>query len=94
MAAVVSFVKNSVFSMHENPCEEMETSHLLDPIDIQDIKLFAFDEEGKVVARPGASAWEIERVAETVKRLKPNEHAALTEERRKAGSKVSALINK
>lgn len=73
-------------------CEEAETAYLLDPIDIEDVRLLVFDEEGKAVARPGASAWEVLRVAETVQRLKLNEHAVLAEERRKVWNKVSGLI--
>lgn len=79
-------------STYDNPCEEMETAYLLDPIDIEDVKLLAFDEEGKAIACPGASDWEKQRVAETVRRLKLNEHAALTDERRKVWMKVSRLI--
>ncbi|HUM94525.1 MAG TPA: hypothetical protein PLU26_08600, partial [Candidatus Competibacter sp.] len=54
--------------------------------------LIMFDEEGKVVPRPDASEWEQERVRETVKRLKLNEHVALTEARRKIWQQVNGLI--
>lgn len=81
-------------STYANQCEEAETPYLLDPIDIEDVKLLVFDEEGKAVARPDASAWEAERVAETIQRLKLNEHAALAEERRKIWAKVSALMSR
>lgn len=74
-------------------CEEEETAYLLDPIDIEDVKLLAFDEEGKVIARPDASDWEARRVEVTAERLKLNEHPALPEERRKVWSSVSCLIN-
>lgn len=79
-------------STYANQCEEAETAYLLDPIDIEDVKLLVFDEEGKAIARPGASGWEAQRVTETVQRLKLNEHAALAEERRKVWAKVSGLI--
>jgi hypothetical protein len=82
----------SLRSSYEKRCEESETGYLLDPIDIDDVKLLAFDEEGKAVPVPGASDWETCRVTETVRRLKLNEHEALTEERRKIWAKVSDLI--
>ena len=65
---------------------------ICNPIDIEDVKLLIFDEEGKAVARANASEWERQRVEETVKRLKLNEHVALAEERRKVWGKVSDLI--
>ncbi len=37
----------SLRSSYEKRCEESETGYLLDPIDIDDVKLLAFDEEGK-----------------------------------------------
>lgn len=42
---------------------------------------------------PGSSAWEQERVNETVKRLKLNEHAPLAEARRKVWQQVDRLID-
>lgn len=57
-----------------------------------DVTLIMFDEEGKVIPRPDASEWEQERVRETVKRLKLNEHVALAEARRKIWQKVDGLI--
>jgi hypothetical protein len=41
---------------------------------------------------PGISPWEQERVIETVKRLKLNEHVPLAEARRKVWQKVDGLI--
>ncbi len=55
--------------------------------------LIAFDEEGKVIPMPGSSAWEQERVNETVKRLKLNEHGPLAEARRKVWQQVDRLID-
>lgn len=81
-------------STYARQCEEAETAYLLDPIDIEDVNLLIFDEEGKAAARPNASAWETQRVIETIERLKLNEHAALAEERRKVWTKVSNLIGK
>ena len=83
----------SLCSTYSNPCEESESRYLLDPIDDDDVSLIAFDEEGKVIPIPNASAWERKRVEETVKRLKLNEHAQLAEERRKIWQKVENLIN-
>ncbi len=82
----------SLCSTYAAPCEESETRYLLDPIDDDDVSLIAFDEEGKVIPIPGASAWEQERVNETVKRLKLNEHVPLAEARRKLWQKVDGLI--
>lgn len=82
----------SACSTYAHQCEETETAYLLDPIDIEDVKLLAFDEEGKAVAEPKASEWEKQRVAQTVERLKLNEHAALAEERRKKWNRVNELI--
>jgi hypothetical protein len=79
-------------STFAHQCEENETAYLLDPIDIEDVKLLVFDEEGKAVARSDASEWEKQRVAQSVERLKLNEHAILAEERRKVWAKVSNLI--
>lgn len=83
----------SLCSTYTAPCEESETRYLLDPIDDDDVSLIAFDEEGKVMPMPGASAWEKERVYETVKRLKLNEHARLAEARRKVWQQVDWLID-
>lgn len=73
-------------------CEEAEIPYLIDPIDEDDVNLLAFDEKGDVIAKPGCSEWDKERVSETVKRLKLNEHAALSDERRKVWHKVDNLI--
>jgi hypothetical protein len=75
-------------------CEEAETPYLLDPVDEYDVSLLAFDEEGKAVAAPGTSAWEVLRVEESVLRLKLNEHVALSEERRKIWQKMDRNIQK
>lgn len=84
--------QNSLCSTYSAPCEESETRYLLDPIDDDDVSLIAFDEEGKVVPAPGSSAWEQQRVEETVKRLKLNEHVPLAEARRKVWQKLDGLI--
>ncbi len=83
----------SQVSCYGHRCEEMEAAYFLDPIDIDDVKLLAFDEEGKAIPAPGTSPWEQKRVVETVLRLKLNEHEALTEARRKVWVKVTNLIN-
>lgn len=82
----------SLCSTHAQPCEESETRYLLDPIDDDDVALIAFDEEGKVIPMPGSSTWEQDRVIETVRRLKLNEHAPLAEARRKIWEQVDRLI--
>ena len=56
------------------------------------VALIAFDEEGKVIPMPGISEWEQQRVNETVKRLKLNEHVPLAEARRKVWQQVDKLI--
>lgn len=82
----------SLYSTYDLRCEESESHYLLDPIDIDDVNLLAFDEEGKAIAAPGVSAWDESRVDQTIKRLKLNEHLALTEERKKVWQKMSKAI--
>ncbi|TDU23893.1 uncharacterized protein (TIGR02646 family) [Chromohalobacter marismortui] len=82
----------SLCSTYDEPCEESETRYLIDPIDDDDVGLIAFDEEGKIIPVPDISLWEQERVTETVKRLKLNEHVALAEARRKVWQKLDLLI--
>jgi len=84
--------QGSLCSSYTAQCEESEYRYLIDPIDDDDVSLIAFDEEGKVIPTPSASDWERERVIETAKRLKLNEHVPLTEERRKVWQKVDRLI--
>jgi hypothetical protein len=79
-------------STSAKPCEESETRYLLDPINAYDVGLLAFDEEGKVAPAADTSEWEQQRVAETIKRLKLNQHVPLAEERRKVWNKVDGLI--
>jgi len=82
----------SLSSTFAAQCEESGESYLIDPIDEEDVKLMAFDEGGDAIPVPGCSEWERERVEVTVKRLKLNEHPALTDERRKIWQKVDNLI--
>lgn len=82
----------SLCSTYNMRCEESEVHYLLDPIDSDDVNLLAFDEEGKAIAAPGVSVWDESRVDETIKRLKLNEHEALTEERKKVWQKMSRAI--
>ncbi len=84
--------QGSLCSTYAAPCEESEARYLLDPIDDDDVSLIAFDEEGKVIPAPGVSDWEQQRVQETVKRLKLNEHVPLAEARRKVWQRVDGLI--
>lgn len=85
--------QGSLCSAFNARCEASEARYLLDPIDDDDVDLIAFDEEGNVIPMPGTSGWDQERVTETVKRLKLNEHAPLTEARRKVLQKVNAVID-
>lgn len=83
----------SVCASYANQCEEMEVCYFLDPIDIEDVKLVAFDEEGNLVPNPHASDWEKQRVEQTALRLKLNEHDQLPEERRKVWVRTTKWIN-
>jgi uncharacterized protein (TIGR02646 family) len=84
--------RGSQCSTYAHQCEDAETPYLLDPIDADDVSLIAFDEEGKVIPLANATDWDKERVEETVKRLKLNEHVPLCEERRKIWQRVDKLI--
>ena len=84
--------EGSLCSTYSCQCEESESRYLLDPIDVNDVGLLAFDEEGRAVPVPGASEWEEQRVVETVKRLKLNEHVPLAEARRKVWQQIDGLI--
>ncbi len=84
--------QGSLCSTFAARCEESEIPYLLDPIDDDDVSLIAFDEEGKLIPMPGSSQWEQNRVCETVKRLKLNEHVQLTEARRDVWQTVNGLI--
>ena len=83
----------SLCSTYALRCEESEIAYLLDPVDIHDVNLLAFDEEGRAVAAPGISAWERDRVTETVKCLKLNAHLPLAEARRKIWGDVTKLVD-
>jgi uncharacterized protein (TIGR02646 family) len=85
-------IAGSRCSTYGDRCEDYEHPYLIDPIVAGDVSLIAFDEEGKVVAVPGASNEDQERVRETVNRLKLNEHTPLAEERRKVWQKVDRRI--
>lgn len=85
--------QGSPCSSYAGPDRDLESPYLLDPIKDADVALLAFDEEGKAVPAPGTSRWERERVSETVKRLKLNEHVPLAEARRKLWQKVDRLIS-
>jgi uncharacterized protein (TIGR02646 family) len=84
----------SLVSEYTNQCEDSETPYLLDPTNLYDVLLIAFDEEGKVIPTPTEDIiqWEVQRVEETIKRLKLNEHEVLTEGRRKVWQDVSREI--
>jgi len=74
-------------------CEESEAHYLLDPIKKTDAGLIAFNEEGNAIPAPNIEPWDVERVEESIKRLKLNEHDALPEQRRKIWQKVSNAID-
>lgn len=80
-------------STYTHRCEDAEAALFLDPINAADVTLLAFDEEGKAIAVPGASEWECRRVAESVKRLKLDEHVPLAEARRGTWQHVTRLID-
>ena len=82
----------SLCSTFNNQCEESETPYLLDPTDPDDVNLIAFDEEGNAIPAPGISVWDAQRVGETIRRLKLNEHEPLAEERRKIWQTISREI--
>lgn len=84
--------KDSKCSTFRARCEESEAPYLLDPIRRADTDLLAFDEEGNAIAAPGANDWEKERVDESIRRLKLNDHDALPQERRRIWQKVSEAI--
>ena len=84
--------EGSLCSTAANRCEESESIYLLDPANAVDVTLIAFDEEGKVIPASDDAEWDRQRVMETVKRLKLNEHSMLTEERRKVWQRMSTLI--
>ena len=83
----------SIVSAYDRPCEESEEPYLLDPTDPDDVELLAFDEEGKAIPAPGIAHWEQERVEVTIERLKLNEHAPLSEERRKIWQRMVMEID-
>jgi hypothetical protein len=83
----------SLCSAYTHQCEESETPYLIDPVNDEDVASLAFDEEGKITPAPGISAWDLERVNETIKRLKLNEHEPLSEARRKVWQQVDCLID-
>jgi hypothetical protein len=82
----------SIISTYDNPCEESETPYLLDPTDAYDVVLIGFNEEGLAIPAPGITEWEQERVLETIKRLKFNEHELLPTERQKKWQNMAREI--
>lgn len=84
--------KDSICSKYDNQCEESETPYLLDPIDPEDVTLIAFNEEGNAVPAPGVSDWEKERVEESIKRYKLNDHDALPAERRSVWTEITNAV--
>ncbi|MEM7538830.1 MAG: hypothetical protein AAF639_42115 [Chloroflexota bacterium] len=84
--------QGSLISQYDFQCEESETNVLLDPTDPDDVELIAFNEEGMAMPAPGITDWEIERVKMTIKRLKLNEHAPLSEERRVVWQRMTLEI--
>jgi uncharacterized protein (TIGR02646 family) len=78
----------SMRSCYTHRCEESESPYLLDPTNPADVELLAFDEEGSAIPAPGTNEWDEQRVGESIKRLKLNEHEALTEARRDIWQKV------
>ena len=86
--------QNSVCSKFDCRCEETESPYLIDPIRKVDVGLLAFNEEGNAIPSAEAdTAWEKERVNESIKRLKLNAHDILPEERRRVWQRVSQYID-
>lgn len=85
--------EKSLCSEYNNRCEESESPFLLDPTNQDDVLLLAFDEEGKAIPAPNSSPWELQRVEETARRLKLNEHTPLTEARRKVWQEVNRTLD-
>ncbi len=83
----------SLISTYDNQCEESEIHYLLDPTDADDVELIGFNEEGLAIPAPGITEWEEERVLETIKRLKLNEHEALSVERQKKWQSITREID-
>lgn len=83
----------SLCATFDDQCEESETRYFLDPTDPADVELVAFDEEGNLIPAPGCYEWEAERVIESAKRLKLNEHELLPEARREIWAKMSQKID-
>ena len=82
----------SLCSTYDKPCEESEEPFFIDPINRADVNLIGFDNEGKLIPWPDASAWDAHRVRETANRLKLNEHKDLAEERRKLLQNIERLV--
>lgn len=83
----------SLCSTHDQRCEDSEQPYLLDPVNDADWALLAFDDEGNAIPVPGASQWDVQRVEESSKRLKLNEHDALPAERRRIWQAMTKAIN-
>ncbi|MCP4757002.1 MAG: hypothetical protein GY866_39570 [Proteobacteria bacterium] len=84
--------EGSLRSTYADRCEESESQYLIDPVDVYDVGLIAFNEEGDVVPAPGILEWEKCRVEVSIKRMKLNEHAPLTEARREVWQEMSKEI--
>jgi hypothetical protein len=83
---------NSIRAAHGFNNEESESRYLIDPIDELDVSLIAFDDEGKIIPNPKSAKWDQERVEQTAKLLKLNDHQPLAEERRKVWQSVNGII--
>lgn len=84
--------EGSICSTYDTPREESEDIYLLDPTNPYDVNLLAFDEEGKAIPAPDCSEWEVQRVNETITRLKLNGHSDLAEARRKIWQQVNREV--
>ncbi len=85
--------KESDRSTYAERCEESEAPYLIDPINILDVMLIAFNEEGDVIPAPGISKWDKKRVEESIEILKLNEHEPLTEARKKVWQEITREID-
>lgn len=83
----------SLVATNTNRAIEDESPYFLDPTNEADPCLLSFNEEGEAIPMPGCEGLHKDRVLESVKRFKLNEHPALLEARRTVWRKCRELID-
>jgi hypothetical protein len=83
-----SFVATST-----NRTIEDESPYFLDPTNVADTCLLSFNEEGEAIPMPSCGGLHKERVLESVKRFKLNDHPALLEARRTVWRKCREIVD-